>query len=146
LDFVYANSPQALPQLETGSNPAANTEFSVTVTSGEVWRLLAVTVSLAQGLTQTPLPSLVIDNGTTTLMILPGSTTAQAVSTTCQYTWAPGLLTSGQIGATTGVRSVGALPEGLVLQGGWRVTSSTSGIGANSDYGAPTLLVVKADA
>lgn len=144
MNYVSYRSPNALPQLVTGSNPAANTEFSQTVTTAETWFLLAVTVELVQGLTDTPLPSLVIDDGTTVIALAPGSTAAQAASTTCRYTWAPGLVTSGQVGATTNVRSVGGLPDGLVLQAGWRIRSSTAGLGANSDYGAPVFTVVKA--
>jgi hypothetical protein len=145
LNYVYSKSPYALPELVTGSDVAANTEFSQTVTAGDVWHLIAVTVVLVQGATDTPLPSLVIDDGSTVISLMPGSTTAQAVNTTCRYTWGPGLVTSGQIGATTNVRSIGGLPAGLILQAGWRIGSSTAGIGANSNYGAPIFTVVKAD-
>ena len=135
-----------LPQVVTGSDPAAAAEVSETVPAGEVWELHAVSVALVQGATQTPQPSLVIDDGTNVIAILPGSTAAQAVSTTCQYTWAPGLVTSGQIGATTAVRSAGALPDKLVLRPGYRIRTSTVGIGANSNYGAPILHVTKRNA
>jgi hypothetical protein len=127
----------------TGTNPAANTEFSETVPTGQRWQLLAVTVSLAQGITQTPQPILVIDDGTTVLFESFGSSAAQAVSTTCRYTWAPGHPLTGQVGATTNVHSTGPLPRGLLLPAGYRVRSSTIGIGAATDYGAPTLFVVK---
>ncbi len=143
MSYVQRESPRSLPELVSAANPSAASEFTATVPATEIWELLSVTVALVQGITQTPHPSLVIDDGTTTVAILPGSTGAQAASTTCQYTWAKGVLTSAQIGVTTGVRSVGALPEALVLLPGWRVASSTTGIGANSDYGVAILNVIK---
>ena len=129
----------------TGTNPAANTEFSETVPTGKSYELVSVTVSLAQGLTQTPIPILVIDDGTDVFLELPGSTTVQAVSTTTQYTWAVGLALSGQIGATTTVRATSPLPPNLILPEGYRIRSVTPGIGANSDYAAPSLYVVETD-
>ncbi|MBI3936408.1 MAG: hypothetical protein HY323_05480 [Betaproteobacteria bacterium] len=127
----------------TGTDPAANTEFSETVPAAKAWKLVAVSVALVQGATQTPQPILVIDDGADVFFESFGSSAAQAVSTTCQYTWAPGHTLSGQVGATTNVHSTGPLPEGLVLPPGFRIRSSTIGIGANSNYGAPSLYVVE---
>lgn len=129
----------------TGSDPAANTEFSVTVPDGVFYRLIAVTVSLVQGATQTPQPALVVDDGVDTLFESFGATAAQAVSTTCRYTWGVGLPISGLVGATTAVHAVAGIPDRLVLGPGYRVRSNTTGIGANSDYGAPVLFVVRFD-
>lgn len=126
-----------------GTDPAANTELSETVPAGKSWHLLSVTVALVQGLTQTPRPILVLDDGTTTVFESFGASAAQAVSTTCRYTWAPGLTLSGVVGATTDVHANAPLPAGLVLPAGWRVRTSTTGLGANSNYGAPSLLVVE---
>lgn len=131
------------PTRVAGTNPAANTEITETVPVGETWRLLAVTVALVQGATQTPQPILIVDDGTNVVFESFGSSAAQAASTTCQYTWAPGLALSGQVGSGTNVHSLGPLLEGLVLPAGYRVRTSTLGIGANSDYGPPGLLVVK---
>jgi hypothetical protein len=126
-----------------GADPAANTEFSLTVPAGKSWQLIAVTVALAQGATQTPQPILVIDDGTNTLFEALGSTAVQAVSTTTQYTWAPGHALTGQIGAAAGVHAHAPLPLGLLLGPGYRVRSSTLGLGANSDYGVPGALVIE---
>jgi hypothetical protein len=128
----------------TGTDVAANTEWLETVPAGEWWELRSVSLALVQGATQTPQPKLVIDDGTVTLYAMFGSTTAQAASTTQQYTWAPGLTLSGNVGATTNVHSTGPLPAGLILAGGYRLSSGTTvGIGANSNYGAPVFHVVK---
>jgi hypothetical protein len=76
----------------------------------------------------------------------PGSTTVQAISTTTRYTWAAGFAAiTGQLGLTTAVRSVAALPSGLILSPGWRINTLTVGIGGNSDYGAPKITVVEFD-
>lgn len=126
-----------------GTNVAANTEFSDTVPTGKAWRLIAVSVALVQGITQTPQPLLILDDGTDVIFEGFGCTTAQAVSTTCRYTWAPGLTLTGLIGATTNVHANAPLPEGFILLPGYRIRSSTVGIGANSDYGAPSYYVIE---
>jgi hypothetical protein len=125
------------------ADPAANNEFSQAVPAGKEWELLAVRVALVQGLTQTPQPILVIDDGTNTIFESFGSSAAQAVSTTCGYSWAPNLPLTGQVGSGANVRSLGPLPEGVVLEPGFRIRSVTLGLGANSDYGAATLYVVE---
>lgn len=128
------------PRRYTGTDPAANTEFSVTVPTGQLWKLLAVTVSLVQGATQTPQPTLIIDDGTDELFASLGASSAQNASVTCQYVWAPNLaITAG----AANTRAYAPLPAGLLLSPGWRVRSSTAGKGANSDYGPPGLLIVE---
>lgn len=134
--------PEAI-KVVTGADPAANAEVAVTVTTGRAWLLLGVSVSLVQGITQTPQPILTIDDGTTTLFEGFGSSAAQSVSTTCRYNWAPGLTLSAQVGATTNVHATAPLPSGLILPSGSRITTNTLGKGANSDYGVPALYVVE---
>lgn len=126
-----------------GTNVAANTELSDTVPADKVWQLLAVSVALVQGATQTPQPILVLDDGSVVFYESFGSTTAQAVSTTCRYTWAPGMTLTGLIGATTNVHSCAPLPAGLMLMPGYRIRTVTVGIGANSDYAAPQFYVAE---
>jgi hypothetical protein len=112
-------------------------------TQPKSWYLMSVSVACVQGATQTPQPILVIDDGATVVYENFGSSAAQAVSTTCQYTWAPGLSLSAQVGATTNVHSTAPLPEGLILPPGYRISTNTLGKGANTDYGAPSYLVVE---
>jgi hypothetical protein len=126
------------------ANPAANAEIAVTtVTTGKIWLLKAFSVSLVQGITQTPQPILIVDDGTNVVFEMFGSTTAQAVSTTCRYTWGVGLPLTGQVGATTNVHSTGPIPAGLLMKDGWRISTLTVGLGANSDYGVATINVVE---
>lgn len=129
--------------IKTGTNPAANVEITETVPAGKVWEVTCISVLCVQGITQTPQPILVIDDGTNVIYESYGSTTAQAVSTTCRYTWAPGLTISGLIGATTNVHTIAPLPYELTLKPGYRITTNTIGKGANTDYGAPILYVAE---
>lgn len=128
---------------QAGTNPAANTEVTETVPAGKHWLLVSVSIPCAQGATQTPHPALIIDDGTNVIYEGYGSTAAQAVSTTCVYTWGVGLQLTGQVGTGANIRSLAPLPEGLLLGPGYRVRTSTVGIGANTDFGTPSLFVVE---
>ena len=110
--------------------------------SGRAWPLLTVTAN-----TLTPATTVTVAETTPgktggALYESPGSSAAQAVSTTCRYTWGEDLSLSGQIGSGSGVRSFAPLPE-IVLNPGDRIQTTTVGKGANTDYGAPLLTVVE---
>jgi hypothetical protein len=139
------NAARAVRKIVAGTNPAANTEVSETVPAGKTWHLKAVSVALVQGITNTPQPILVIDDGTAAGVVaeIHGATTAQAVSTTCRYTWAAGLTLTGLVGATTDVHAHAPLPEDLILRPGYRIRTNTIGKAGTSDYGVPTLTVVE---
>ena len=125
-----------------GSDPAAGAEISETVPAGKFWIPLSIWVELVQGLTQTPQPILVIDDGATQIFEAIGSSAAQIASSTCKYTWGLDLPLSGQVGATPNTRSTAPLSP-IVLPGGFRIRTVTLGIGANSNYGAPGLYVAE---
>lgn len=123
-----------------GTDVAANTEIAETVPAGEYWLLKAVSVSLVQGATQTPRPTLIVDDGTDIIFQGFGATTAQDADVTTRYTWAPGLtLTVG----TANTIANAALPSGLVLGPGYRLRTLTGGIGANSNYAALSISYVR---
>lgn len=126
-----------------GTNPAANAEVSEVVPTGKYWQLLAVTVLLAQGGAGSSQPLLTLDDGANVLFEAFGSSSAQAITTTCRYTWAPDLPLSGQVGATTNVHANAPLPGGLVLPSGGHIKTTTVGLSANTDYGVPTIYVVE---
>jgi hypothetical protein len=128
---------------KTGADPGAGAEFIITVPTGKIWTLALVTVVNVQAGSGSSHPFLVVDDGTDPFGEFPGSSAAQGVSTTCRYSWYPGAVTSGQIGVTTGVHSVGALPDVLVLPGGYRIRSVTMGLSASTDYGVPLLWVIE---
>lgn len=125
-----------------GADPAANTECSDAVPAGKLWVVVAYSVQLVQGATQTPLPVLTLDDGTTIFYQSPGSSAAQAAASTAQYTWANGMTITGQIGATPGTVSVAPLAD-FILFAGYRVRTVTQGIGANTNFGAPSLYVIE---
>lgn len=125
------------------ANPAANAEFTVTVPAGKAWVLTSVTVQNVQGGSGTSMPILVVDDGASVLFESYGSTTTQAISTTCRYTWGVGLPLTGLFGATTEVHSTAPLAEGLIVPAGGRVSSRTVGLSATTDYGVANLWVVE---
>lgn len=123
------------------ADPAAGGECTATVPAGKAWLLMSVSVQLVQGITDTPQPILVLDDGTNVFYEGVGSSAVQAVSTTTRYTWAPDNPLTGQVGATTNVHSTAPLPEGVVLLAGYRVRTNTIGITATGNYGVPVLYV-----
>lgn len=128
----------------TGTNPAANAEVAAAdfvVPAGKIWVPISFSVLLAQGITQTPAPALVWDDGTNVLGAAPGSTAAVSVSTTTRMTWSRGLRSLPTAGAAL-TANMAVLPD-LVLPAGYRLATLTAGIGANTDYGVPNLLVVE---
>jgi hypothetical protein len=126
------------------TDPSAGAEIPTkTVPTGKVWWLKGFSVACVQGITQTPQPILIVDDGTNVVFEMFGSSAAQAASTTCRYSWGLGLPFTGQIGATTAVHSTAPLPNFLLLKEGWRISTLTLGIGANTDYGVGTIYVVE---
>jgi hypothetical protein len=140
-----SGSRQGVLRIVTGTDVAANTEFSETVPAGKYWQLLTVAVTMVQGATQTPQPTLIIDDGTNTQILVAGATTAQSASTTARYHWGGGLQAKDLTGSTPNIWATAPLPDAVLLSPGWRVRSTTTGIGANSNYGPPTLVVVEFD-
>jgi hypothetical protein len=126
----------------SSNDAAAGAEFLFTVPAGEKWLLKSVSVPLVQSATDTPWPTLVIDDGTNVIWSARSGTAAQAINTTCQHSWGPASpLTIA--GATTAVKATGPLPEGLVLPAGYRIQSSTTGIAATANYGKAWAAVIK---
>lgn len=136
-------SNEASYKTVTIANPGAGNDWSFLVPAGKWWFLYAVYAVLTQGLTQTPQPLLQLDDGTNLWMESTGSTAAQAVSTTCAYSWAPNMLLTGQVGAGANVHSNAPIPDSLVIPGGYHIKSSTIGIGANSVWSAIRAMVAE---
>ena len=129
------------PDVKTSSNPAANTEASITVPAGNKWLILSARVTCAQGATQTPLVSLVItDASDNVIASYAGSSAAMSASTTSTFDWYEGAALTAGAGATS---NRGPIPRGLVVRAGWKVATSTAGKGANTDLTALSLHVIK---
>lgn len=118
--------------------PAAGAEWSQTVPGGEVWRPVAVVMTLVTDANVAARrPRLVYDDGTTQLVRVqtaqgPGATQAFT------YSFAVGLGYS-QAGGTAQDESTG-IPD-IPLQGGWRIRSSTVNLQVGDQYSVITLLV-----
>lgn len=136
---------QGVLKIVTGTNPAANVEVTETVPTGKYWQLLSMSVTLVQGATQTPNPTLFIDDGTNTQFFVGGFTTTQSVSTTARYHWGADFRDIDLTGTTPNITASKALPGVVLMPPGWRIRTSTTGKGANTDYGAPTLVVIEFD-
>lgn len=123
------------------SDPAANTECSVTVPTGKFYKIVSASLPLVQGVTQTPLPALVIKDSAGVVMgQFNGASAAQSVSTTSQYNWFPkAVLTAGAALAT----NQAPIPDDLLVAGGWTISTSTAGKGAATDLGALSLWVIE---
>lgn len=121
----------------TGTDPAANTEFSETVPTNARWKLRTVTVSFVTDANVASRDvNLIVDDGTNTIIKI-GTTSSQTAGTTRQITWAdlgfaPGSLTNG---------ISPAFPPDVLLLQAYRVRTSTNAIQVGDNYGAPQLLV-----
>src|SRR6266516_5207364 len=127
----------------SGGSQTVGAEADDTVPASKAWYVLSVQHVLAKGGTGTPQPILQVANsaGNTVLESI-GSSAAQAVNTTCTYTWAPGLALTGQVGSGTVFHSTAPLPDGMVLLAGWQLKTSTlGGVGATSNFGTPSYFV-----
>lgn len=123
----------------SGADPAANAEVTITVPALTWYVLLAVTVNLVATV-QTPLPNLVLTDGTSEFFSAPGASAVSTAGVTSQFTWAPTLsLTAGA--ALT--RNYAPIPVGIILPPGYKITTVTTGLGANCNYGVPVAYVRK---
>ena len=144
ITITYSGAPKAGQNV---SQPAvANGATGITIstttqgTQSKSWLLLSASVSLAQGATQTPNPTLIIDDGSNVVFQSTPLASAINAGVTAQVTWAPGVALSGGGAATVCTIPI---PYGLVLPTGYRIRTSTAGIGANTNYAAPSYLVVE---
>lgn len=136
-DFPLPSNVSVIKRV-AGANPAANAEISDTVPAGKWWVLISVSVQLVQGATQTPFPSLVIDDGANITYQAFCGTAAVSAATTTQLTWAVNL---PSVGAAASTANSGPLPRDFILPAGYRIRTLTTGIGANTDYGVPSYFV-----
>jgi hypothetical protein len=121
----------------TGTDPAANTEVSETVPTNARWRLRGFAVQLVTDANvATRRVVLQLDDGAT-LLWAATATDSQVASLTRQYGFPNvGSYVVAQV-STIGIPG----PEGLPLQGGFRVRTATVNIQVTDNYGAPQLLV-----
>ena len=122
----------------TGSDPAANTEWTETVPSGKVWRLLAIRATLVTSATVAARRAgVTITDGTNTLYKGNDEST-QAASLTHNYN-----IASQNSRAVQDVEHYIPLPfpEDLLLPAGYVIASTTLLRDATDNWGAPVFMV-----
>ena len=113
-------------------NPAVQTDFTITVPTGARWALRSLTAQLVTDATaQTRVPTLVIDDGTTTLFQMPYAT-GQTATLTYKYFWENLAYAVGLVGTNVYV----PVPLPFPLLAGWRIKSSTTLLGAADQWSA----------
>ncbi len=120
-----------------GTNPAAGAEITETVPANARWYLRALRATLVTDATvATRTVNFIIDDGTTTLVLLASAPT-QAASLTYNYNVRYAGFSSGLIGTDNFIPS----PFELVLFQGWRFRTSTTNLQAGDNWGAPQMEV-----
>jgi hypothetical protein len=138
---LISYSGKVKPHTVVSDNPAANAEATITVPAGQAWLIVSARLTVAQAATQTPLPSLVITDANGVVVgSYAGASAAMSASTTSTFDWYAGAPTTAGAGATFNRSNI---PDGLVVKGGWTVSTSTAGKGANTDLSALALHVLK---
>ncbi len=120
-----------------GTAPAAGAEWTQTVPTNARWRIRGVRVLLATGAAvANRFPGLRVDDGVNPFYVSTNSV-AIVASSNFNVNWIPGLPTTGQQTADEN----GYMPPDLILFGGQRLLSSTTGLQAADAYGAPRFFV-----
>lgn len=128
-----------LPSVLASTDPAANTEHSITVPAGEQWDLLAINFSLVtDGNAANRTVTITIDDGTTVYAKATGPVT-QAASLTYNYTFGVG---SALLTAVAGLNVTVPLPQ-LSLMPGHRIKTVTTNLQATDNYGIAQVYRVK---
>lgn len=118
------------------ANPAAGAEIIEVVPAGQLWHVHSVRAVLVTDATVANRQSiLTLDDGTNPFLEL-ASQSNQAASTTVRYSWAQVYVAQ----YTSTQRSILPFPVGgIILQPGWRVTTSTPNLQANDNYARPQI-------
>lgn len=127
------------PSSSASSDPAANTEHSITVPAGQIWDLLSLNFSLVtDGNAANRTVTVTIDDGTT---VYAKATTpvTQAASLTYNYTFGIG---SALMTAVAGLNVTVPLPV-LSLMPGHRIKTVTTNIQATDNYGVCEIYAVR---
>lgn len=129
------------PHTVTGTDPAANTEISETIPSGQVWRLRAFAVTLvADANAANRVTTLIFkDASANEVLRLVVGTNITANQTVRIQAGTFASAPSDVAGTVVYLK----LPEDFVLGSGWTITTSTASKQAGDNYGAPIMIVDK---
>ncbi len=115
-----------------GTTPAAGSEISETVPTGNRWRLISLKGTLAAGVGTTHRAQLTCDDGTTAFTLL-AQVAVQGQGTVGTYTWAAGMPYSVAMDAADNLQG---LPPQMLLLSGWRIRTVTLNMAATSQWSA----------
>jgi hypothetical protein len=123
------------------TDPAANTECSITVPADKYYKLVSASVSCAQGATQTPLVALQIaDDAGNVVAQFNGASAATSVSTTCRNNWFAGAVLTSGAGLTV---NQAPIPADVIIPPNYVISTATAGKGAGTDLGKLSLFVIE---
>lgn len=123
------------------TDPAANVEATITVPANTYYKIISASVNCVQGATQTPLPALQIaDSSGNVVGAFNAASAAISVSTTSRCNWFPGATLTAGAAATV---NNAPIPDDLIVPPGYVISTVTSGIGANTNYGVLALFVTE---
>lgn len=118
------------------TDPAANTELSYTIPSGQLFELYAVNFNLVTDATvATRRVTLVVDDGTN-IFAKSASLVTQAASLTYNYTFGVGAADRSAVAGTDVLQDI---PGPLFLAGGYKIRTVTTAIQATDNYGIMTI-------
>ena len=121
------------------ANPAAGAEISVTVPTGQYWRIVAIHFKLVAAVAAANrLVRLVFDDGATALFKVPNDVVHVASQTT-EYSFGVASTFEAAQGATVSAR-IYPIPE-IILPGGCRILTATAAIQAADQYSDIRILV-----
>jgi hypothetical protein len=121
----------------TSDDPAAGAEFTVTVPTGKVWRVLGLTVTLVTDANAASRNlQLLFDDGANNLFY-GCSTPSQTASTTWTY-----FAEASNIQPPAASNNIGIIIPGDIMLGpAYRIRSVTAGKQVGDNYGAPIIFV-----
>lgn len=112
-------------------SPAAGADWTFTIPGRSAMRILSVRAIFASAVAvATRFPALVITDGVSQVMNLPGAS-GEAASITETYCWAP---TADSIQTGTGGSNSASIPDKLILPVGFTIGSSTPNIQAADQW------------
>lgn len=125
----------------TGTDPAAGAEISETVPAGVRWKLKGVRFTMVTSATvANRFVNFIVDNGTTNIFDVFYPTAHTASLTAVYYAFPLGVTQTGLLGPASN-RIYYNIPADMELLPGYRIRTTTTGLDAGDNFGAPTLYV-----
>lgn len=121
----------------TGTDPAAGVEITESVPTGARWRVETMNFVLVTSAAGSPRFLLVIADDGALITLQHRASQSHPISTSANYT----VSASGYASLVTANNIPVAIPPDLLLFGGYRLRTATSGLDSGDNFGAPQFLV-----